>query len=260
MIDIGINLMNKQFKDDREEVVKEALKEGVVQMIITGTSIMTSIEAQNYASNRKGKLYSTAGVHPHDAKHLDKGQIKKLEELLKKEEVVAVGECGLDFNRNYSTKEIQEKAFEEQLQLAKKFNKPLFLHERDAHKRFIEIMEHHNELIERSVVHCFTGSKDEVKDYIEKGFYIGVTGWICDERRGKELQEAVKYIPLDRVMIETDGPYLAPKNLKPRPKNWRNEPKYLPHIARDLARYMGVSYEELIEKTTENTKRFFKLK
>lgn len=258
-IDIGINLMNKQFKNEEEKVLERAKEAGVKQLIITGTSIHASIKAAEFVKKYPGTLYATAGIHPHDAKHFVKEDILTLKELLSEPQVVAVGECGLDFNRMNSPKKEQENCFIAQLELAKETGKPLFLHERDAHERFVEIMADYPDLIQRSVVHCFTGGKEDLIDYVNRGFYIGITGWICDKNRGKDLQEAVQHIPLDRIMIETDGPYLMPKDIKPRPNPWRNEPKYLPHIAKTLAHYMGLSEEELVQATTQNAQRFFNL-
>lgn len=263
MIDIGINLMNKQFHQDREDVIASALTHGVQQMILTGTSVKTSVEAarfvENYAQTKPNVLYATAGIHPHDARHFTNKDTNVLASLLAQKHVVAVGECGLDFNRMHSSKEEQEACFIAQLELARQTGKPLFLHERDAHDRFLSIMNDYEDVIPRSIVHCFTGNTEEVQEYIEKGFYIGITGWICDDKRGKALQEAVKQIPLDRILIETDGPYLAPKNLSPRPKTWRNEPKYLPHIATWVAHYMDVPEETLIAATIATTKKVFNL-
>lgn len=258
-IDIGINLMNKQFKGEQEAVLMRAKEAGVRQMILTGTSIPASVKAAEFVQKHPGVLYATAGVHPHDARNFNHADVATLRTLLLQPSVVAVGECGLDFDRMNSSKEDQETCFIAQLELAKETGKPLFLHERGAHERFIAIMEKYPELINKSVVHCFTGNTEQLMDYLNRGFSIGITGWICDKSRGKDLQEAVRHIPLDRIMIETDGPYLVPKDLKPRPKPWRNEPQYLPHIAKTLAQYMGVSEEELIQATTKNAQTFFGL-
>lgn len=258
-IDIGINLMNKQFNGEQEAVLARAKEAGIEQMILTGTSVPASVKAAEFIQGYPNVLYATAGIHPHDAKHFVPNDIDTLRTLLSTPGVVAVGECGLDFDRMHSSKEAQEACFIAQLELAKETGKPLFLHERAAHERFVAIMDTYPELIQRSVVHCFTGNTEELMDYLHRGFSIGITGWICDKSRGKDLQEAVKHIPLDRIMIETDGPYLVPKDLKPRPNPWRNEPKYLPHIGKTLAQYMGVSEGELIEATTKNAQTFFGL-
>lgn len=259
LIDIGVNLTDKQFAKDQEVVVERALENGVSQMILTGSNVKGSKEAAKLAKAYPNVLFSTAGIHPHDAKGFNSNSIHELKQLASQKEVVAIGECGLDFNRMFSPQQAQEHCFEAQLDLAKELSMPLFLHERDAHDRFCEIFADYLTLAEHAVVHCFTGHTAEVKKYVSMGFYIGVTGWICDERRGQSLQEAVKYIPLDRLLIETDAPYLLPRNLENKPKNRRNEPAFLPHIVREIAKYMGVSSEEVAEHSTENARRLFRL-
>ena len=259
LIDIGLNLMHKSYNKDREEIITNGDKVGVKKAIITGSSIKSSIEAADYASKYPGVLYSTAGVHPHDDKTCDDETLSILEELAKNDCVVAIGECGLDYNRNFSPQNIQRKWFKKQLELASKLNMPVFLHDRESYSDFSKILRQFPEVAERSVVHCFTGDKYEVEDYLSLGCYIGVTGWICDERRSDELREAVKHIPLERLMIETDGPFLIPRDLKPKPKKHRNEPKYLPHILNRIAYEMGEDYEKLAVQVTKNTKDFFNI-
>lgn len=259
IIDIGLNLMHKSYNNDRNEIMDAAKKVGVSGAIITGSDIKSSISASEYASNFPGVLYSTAGVHPHDAKTCNEDTLTILEDLAKNECVVAIGECGLDYNRNYSPQDVQRKWFRKQLELADKLQMPVFLHDRESYNDFSKILREFPEVAKRSVVHCFTGNKDEVKDYLSLGCYIGVTGWICDERRGDELREAVKHIPPERLMIETDGPFLIPRDLKPKPKKHRNEPKYLPHILNRIAFEMDLDSEELAIQVTKNTKRFFNI-
>jgi Mg-dependent DNase len=257
IIDIGINLMHRSFNEDREQVVQDAIDEGVSPLIITGTSERSSVEASKYASLYPGKLYCTVGVHPHDAKSFTSGTLQKLEDLSKKDCVVAVGECGLDYNRDFSPRDVQRQCFETQIGLACKTGLPLFLHERDAFEDFYKILEKYKKDIRNMVVHCFTGGKEELLKYLELGCYIGITGWICDERRGKHLIDLVKLIPADKLMIETDAPFLTPRNLEDKPRNGRNEPKYLVHILDDLAYHLNEDIEDLAERTYRNTKNFF---
>lgn len=259
LIDIGLNLTEKSFEKDSKEVVDRAIQSGVGQMILTGSSVRGSEKSLAIAKQYPQVLFSTAGIHPHEASEFTQESILSLKQLAQHQEVVAIGECGLDFNRMYSSQQIQEECFEAQLELARELDMPLFLHVRDAHERFVEIMENHSDLINKAVVHCFTGNTTEVKKYVSMGFHIGVTGWICDERRGQDLQEAVKYIPLDRLMVETDAPYLTPRTLRPKPKHGRNEPAFLPYIVGEIAKYMGVSSEDIAQHSVENTKRFFQL-
>ena len=213
LVDIGLNLMHKSFRKDRVEIIEEAKKVGVSQFIITGTNVHSSQIAAEYASKYPGTLFSTSGVHPHDAKTCNGHTMFELEKISKNDSVVAIGECGLDYNRNFSPQDIQRKWFEAQVELAERIGKPLFLHEREAHKDLYDILKRHDSVIEKSVVHCFTGTKQEAQNYIDLGCYIGVTGWICDMKRGRDLQEAVSAIPPERLMIETDAPFLIPKTL-----------------------------------------------
>lgn len=259
IIDIGINLMHRSFNEDREHVIKSAAEAGVTPLIITGASERSSAIAAKYASEYPGKLYSTAGVHPHDAKSCTAETISNLEKLSEKDCVVAIGECGLDYNRDFSPRDIQRKYFEAQIELACKTGLPLFLHERDAFGDFYNILDRYKDDISNMVVHCFTGKKDELLAYLKLGCHIGITGWICDERRGKHLIDLVKLIPQDKLMIETDAPFLTPRNLDEKPKDGRNEPKYLGHVLDELAYHLDDDVEDLAAQTYKNTKRFFKI-
>ncbi len=259
-IDIGVNLTGSSFRDDLDEVVQRAVQSGVTGMIVTGTDVEHSRKAIELCQLYPQSLFATAGVHPHHADEYTSETSKQLAELSSQECVVAVGECGLDYNRNFSTQENQRHAFEAQLGLAAEINKPVFLHQRDAHDDFVAMLSNIRPQLSNAVAHCFTGTAAEVSDCLELDMYIGVTGWICDERRGRDLQQAVKEIPLDRVMLETDAPYLLPRDLSEKPlKKGRNEPCYLPHIAEAVSRYMGVGREELEQAALANTKRFFNL-
>ncbi|WP_314588330.1 TatD family hydrolase [Paenibacillus terrigena] len=257
IIDIGVNLMHRSFHQDREQVVERAVANNVNPLIITGTSLRNSVEAAQYAGRYKGKLYATAGVHPHDAKSCDEGTIAKLKELAAMPQVVAIGECGLDYNRDFSPRDVQRKWFAEQIRLALELNMPLFLHERDAFSDFTAMLKEH--AVQKAVVHCFTGNLTELKAYLDMGFYIGITGWICDERRGKHLRDLVRIIPLNRLMIETDAPFLTPRDLKEKPADGRNEPAFLPHILQAVARCTGKTVEEVAKATTETAVEFFRI-
>lgn len=249
--------MHRSFNHDREQVVKQAAQEGVSPLILTGTSERNSIETAKYVSRYPGKLYGTAGVHPHDAKSCHTGTIHILRELAKNDYVVAIGECGLDYNRDFSPRDVQRKWFEAQIDLAVELNMPLFLHERDAFDDFASILENRKDDIPGMVVHCFTGTERELDKYLEMGCHIGITGWICDERRGKHLLKLIKKIPSDKLMIETDAPFLLPRNMEDRPRDGRNEPQYLIHILDEIAYYLGKEPEDLADETLYTTKRFF---
>ena len=258
LIDIGLNLMHKSYDKDRLDVLREARKVGVTKSIITGSSIRSSISAVEYARGNSC-VYATCGVHPHDAKTCDENTIDTLRKLAEEDCVVAIGECGLDYNRNFSPQPVQRKWFEKQIELAEELDMPLFLHDRESYDDFAKIMRKHSKVASRSVVHCFTGTKYEAEDYLDLGCYIGVTGWICDERRNDELLKAIKVIPPERLMIETDGPFLLPRDLSPKPKKNRNDPKYLPQILKRIAKEMNMDYDELGDIVTSNTRKFFKI-
>ena len=260
MIDIGANLTGSSFKTDLDDVIQRAISNGVGQIIVTGSDIEDSLEAFELTKEYPEVLYSTAGIHPHHADSFDEEAIDSLRELHKHATVVAVGECGLDFNRNYSISENQKNAFEAQLELAVELQKPIFLHQRDAHDDFISMINNCQSGLVAAVAHCFTGNVQEALEYIDMGLYIGVTGWICDERRGRDLQQAVKHIPLDRIMLETDAPYLLPRDLIVEPvRSRRNEPCFLSHVCKITALHMGIDDEELAVASLKNTKRFFKI-
>ncbi|MGF1867295.1 3'-5' ssDNA/RNA exonuclease TatD [Enterovibrio norvegicus] len=259
MIDIGVNLTSSQFDADREEVVLRSQEAGITAMVLTGTDLESSPAAAKLAEQYPGFAYSTAGVHPHDAKSVEDLSLPSVRELASLPHVVAVGECGLDFNRDFSPRPQQEAVFEAHLALAAELNMPVFLHCRDAHAHFMTILSPWISKLPGAVLHCFTGSEDELKACLELGLHIGITGWVCDERRGQALREIVPLIPDDRLMIETDAPYLLPRDLAPKPKSRRNEPCYLPHIANEIATLRQQDTEQLITITTQNSRRFFRL-
>jgi TatD DNase family protein len=253
LVDIGANLTHASFRDDLDAVLSRAREHGVARIIVTGTSVEESRRAADIADAHG--LYATAGVHPHHARECDEATIPALREVARQPRIVALGECGLDFNRNYSPHPSQEKWFVAQLELAAELGKPLFLHSRDAHPRFAEILR--NLRVGKAVAHCFTGAAAELRAYLDLGLYIGITGWICDERRGRHLVALAKEIPQDRLLLETDSPYLTPRDLHPQPRARRNEPAHLPHILRAVARARGEAPEALAEATTRNARAFF---
>ena len=257
-IDIGVNLTHSSFDKDREKVVDDAFSAGVKTLIITGTNAQESQQAFELTKRFSG-CYSTAGCHPHDAKDLTTKGFESIATLLLSEKVVAVGECGLDFNRNFSPPDLQIAVFEQHLQLACRIQKPLFLHERDASEQMLLMLKHYSDTLPPAVIHCFTGSESTLRSYLELGLHIGITGWICDERRGQELADMVHLIPEDKLMLETDAPYLIPRNIRPRPKSNRCLPQYLPHIAHKVAECRGQTVEEIAHMTRVNSHTFFNL-
>ncbi|WP_313253552.1 TatD family hydrolase [Stenotrophomonas sp.] len=259
LIDIGANLTHDSFERDLDAVLERARAAGVVQMVVTGASREHSPQALELARRHPGFLYATAGVHPHHASEYTDECDAEMRALHVHPEVVAVGECGLDYNRDFSPRPAQRKAFERQLQIAVDTAKPLFLHQRDAHDDFIAMMKNFDGQLGPTVVHCFTAERGELFDYLDRDYYIGITGWLCDERRGAHLRELVKHIPAERLMIETDAPYLLPRTLKPMPKDRRNEPAFLSHIVQELARDRGEDVAVTAANATAATRTFFRL-
>lgn len=260
MIDIGVNLTNARFDKDRSEVIARAKKNNISAMLVTGTNVKESQQAISLCHQYPEYLYSTAGVHPHDADHVDKNYLESLYQLAQQNCVRAIGECGLDFNRNFSTPENQLRVFQEQVMLAQQLNLPLFLHQRDAFEPWFDILKPHLGNLPALVSHCFTGTKSELQQCLDVGMYIGITGWVCDERRGQVLRDIVPLIPLEQLMIETDAPYLTPRTIRPKPKSSRNEPSYLPYVVSMLAELIGCSELSLVEQTRINSEKVFNLR
>lgn len=264
MIDIGVNLLHGQFAEDSEQVLVRARSAGVEALLITATDLATSRAAVDFAQ-RHG-LYCTAGVHPHDAKSAAEGFVDELRGLAGNEVVRAIGETGLDFNRNYSPADVQRRVFRAQLELAAELGKPLFVHDRDSEGEVYEMLQTLADASNGVVVHCFTGSRTDLVRYLDAGFFIGITGWICDEKRGAALSQLVPEIPLDRLLLETDAPFLLPHGIADWPPagvsrrhRRRNEPMLLPLIAERVAALYGLESRSVIDATTENARRLFQL-
>jgi TatD DNase family protein len=257
LVDIGLNLAHDSFDHDRDHVVASALAAGVRRMVITGSTLEGSRAAIELARSAPGMFRATAGIHPHHAREFRDLDVPALRSLMLEAEVGAAGECGLDYFRNFSPHEDQERVFRLQLALAVETRRPVFLHQRDAHDAFMAILSEYRPRLADGVAHCFTGDERELRDYLDLGLSIGITGWICDERRGLHLRELVRLIPSDRLMIETDAPYLMPRDLHPKPSGRRNEPKYLPHILRTVAACRGEAPEAVAATTTRNALAFF---
>jgi TatD DNase family protein len=259
LIDIGCNLTHDSFEDDRDEVITAAHDAGVVEIIVTGASAEGSQMAHRLAGEYPGRLYATAGVHPHRASTYDDEVEALLRQLAAEPDVVAVGETGLDYFRDFSPRNQQREAFERQLGIAVDTGLPVFLHQRDAHDDFIDILRRYRDQLSDVVVHCFTGTREEMRECLGLDCHIGITGWICDERRGTHMKAFMKDIPADRLMIETDAPYLKPRSLRPKIRSHRNEPRFLPWILGTLAACRDEHPDELAAATTRNARAFFRL-
>ena len=255
--DIGLNLFCPQFKHP-DAVLRRAAEQGVA-CILTGSDPKENRRIDEYLKADRGmEVYGTAGLHPHNADDFTKEIMDEVRRIYTENpRVVAVGECGLDYNRMFSEKKNQLRTLESFIELAEELSAPMFLHERDASEDFAAMFRAVPKVAERSVVHCFTGDRRTAEQYLDMGFSIGITGWISDDRRAAEVREAVKDIPKDRILVETDAPYLTPRNVKGL--GHTNVPENIIYVVRTLAVYMGIDEEELIRAARENTRRLFHL-
>jgi TatD DNase family protein len=257
LIDIGANLVHDSFDRDRDAVISRAMAAGVATIIVTGADRVSNEAALALALTHPGQLFATAGLHPHHADAWNVALGERIAELAKASQVVAIGECGLDYFRDLTPRAQQQLAFRAQLELAITAGKPVFLHQREAHADFLAILREYRTALAACVVHCFTDTTAALDDYLALDCHIGITGWICDERRGMHLVDAVKCIPADRLLLETDAPYLLPRNLKPAPKHRRNEPAFLPWVLQRVAQARGEDASALAAQTSANAERFF---
>ncbi len=260
LTDIGANLHHDSFDHDRDDVLQRAADAGVTTIIVTGSCLDSAIGAAEMSGLRCGvELFATAGLHPHHASDWNTEMASCFRDLAQHPRVVSLGECGLDYHRNFSPADDQKRAFAAQLDLAIETAMPVFLHQRDAHRDFLDILKPRLGELAGVVVHCFTGSADELADYVALDVYVGITGWICDERRGAHLLDCVGHIPDNRLLIETDAPYLLPRSLRPRPKTRRNEPVHLPEVASTVAQARGQTADHVARITRDNATRLFGL-
>ncbi|MDE1465547.1 TatD family hydrolase [Spartinivicinus poritis] len=259
LIDIGVNLTNNRFDHDRKAVIERAINTGVATLILTGTDLTESEAALSLCQQWPEHCYSTAGIHPHYAKDFHTSQINNLKALAKEPQVKALGEMGLDFNRDFSPRPIQEHVFIQQLELAAELKLPVFCHERDAFERQRAILREFRDHLVNIVIHCFTGEKQALYGYLDLDCHIGITGWVCDERRGYHLHPLLKDIPDNRLMVETDAPYLLPRSLAKKPANRRNEPCYLSEVVKTIAKQVNKPIEQVAKETTETAKAFFNI-
>lgn len=257
MIDIGANLTNPIFTDRISLILEESIKHNLSDIIITGTSLEKSKKAEEICSkysNESLKLYFTCGIHPHSAHEYSNKNIAGLFKEISKNSI-AIGECGLDYNRMFSTKKEQQEIFLSQLSLSQELSKPLFLHCRDSYDDFFSILKSFNNTF--GVVHCFTGNRQQAKQILDLGYYIGITGWITDNKRNADLLSALNYIPIDRLLIETDCPYLIPKNMPNWKKIKHSLPSHLPYIIEYVSMIKKISYDAIVDITKKNTQLLF---
>ncbi len=257
LVDIAANLLSAAFRSDLAPTLARAHAAGVVSMVVPGSTVADSLAGVELGRSHPGRLWCTLGVHPHHASSCDEGTIATLRAQAVAAPVVAIGECGLDFFRDISPRDVQERWFAAQIELACEVGLPLYMHERDAHDRFHALLAPQRARFAHGVVHCFTGDERALRAYLDLDLHIGITGWICDERRGQHLRELVRYVPADRLMIETDAPYLIPRSMRPRPKTTRNEPAFLPWVLDAVAECRGEARELVAERSTAVALAFF---
>ena len=261
MIDTHSHTDFKEFNSDREEVIKRFFDNGGEKIINVGCDLKSSVRSCELAKNNKN-IFASAGIHPHDADTVDKNSLKKIEELIQHYKVIAVGEIGLDYFRNLSPQKKQIEAFKLQLELAENHKMPLIIHCRDAYNDLLDILKNYKTSDWHGVIHCFTASRQIAEKFLELGFHIGFTGIITyykdKSKLGNEpeIYSVIRNTPLDKILIETDCPYLAP--VPERGK--RNEPLFVRYVAEKIAHIRNISFEEIEKATSENATKLFKIK
>ncbi|MDA9636474.1 TatD family hydrolase [SAR86 cluster bacterium] len=256
LFDIGANLTHESFNIDLNEIINEFIESNINKICITGCDINDSKKALSIAQSFPENLISTCGIHPHYADKFNDSSAEEIKKIAENNLVKAIGETGLDFNRNYSSKKNQINSFQKHIGIANELKMPLFLHQRDSHKDFLNCIEIAKPET-NCVVHCFTGSKIEMTDYLNLGFYIGLTGWICDPKRGAHMEEFISDIPLEKLLIETDSPYLLPKKVKI--KGRRNKPLFLSEVLNKVSEIRQEPIDILCSEIFKNSLKFFNL-
>ncbi len=251
--DCGVNLTEDELSN--EQMAIRSVESGVTHWLAIASNIdeSSALDSNTFGDSLPVKVAHTCGVHPHYAQDTNAETWQILKKLVNGNRLSAIGECGLDFNRNFSSKEQQLYAFESQLALAAEAGLGVYLHERDAFDEQIQLLEKYAASLKFMITHCFTGTKEQLQTYLYMGRYIGITGWLCDPKRGATLREAVRILPLERLLLETDSPYLFPKTKKPRRS--KNEPCNIPFIAEELASVMNVPLDDIERYSECNARR-----
>ena len=253
MIETHAHLDSKKYDPDRNEVIKRAFESGV-EKIINISSEVAAIERIISIAENNENIYATAGIQPHNAYEFDRKIMERIIEMANGSKIVAIGEVGLDYHYNFSLPEIQRKVFRRQINIARELNLPLVIHTREAFSDTIKILKEEKAHEVGGVIHCFTDDKEKAKEFIKLGFYIGIGGAVTFKNT-KVLQETAKEIPLDRIVLETDCPYMTPTPHRGK----RNEPSYLEFVARKIGDLKNISTEEVKKETTVNAINLFKL-
>lgn len=249
LIDTHSHLNHEDFAEDLPQAITRAREAGVERILVAGYDMPSSEKAVEIAGAYEG-VVASVGIHPHDAKSLKPADLDRLRELAAWEKVVAIGEIGLDFHYNFSPREEQEEAFRLQIRLAHELDMPIIVHSREAGDDILDILK--SEPSVRGVMHCFSQDLETAKQVIDLGFYIGVAGPVT-YKRSEELREAVEWTPIDRLLVETDCPYLAPQKFRGK----RNEPSYVVYVAEKVAEVKSLPFDTIAEKTTQNAYSLF---
>lgn len=252
--DCGVNLFSPQFAAQESLIIDTARLAGVTHCLLISSDLAEAEKNISFCQQQPG-CFSTAGVHPHQSAQVSADWLEQLQQQLTSPKVVAIGECGLDFNRDFSPRAQQQQVFAAQLALSQQAKLPVYLHERDAFATQIAMLK--EQPPPAGLAHCFTGDSTQLKAYLDLGLYVGITGWLCDERRGQTLQQALAYLPIDRLILETDAPYLTPRSIRPRPRS--NTPALLPAIGAEVARLTGLSLQQIAEQSYQNSCRLLQL-
>lgn len=272
MIDIGANLAHESFATDYPQVLERAWAAGLSHIVLTGSCRNSNQMVAALAAADPVRLSCTAGVHPHHAADWTDEDAALIRQLAEQPQLLSLGECGLDYYRDLSPRDVQRRVFVSQLELAIELKKPVFLHQRGAYEDFLAILSEHRAALVDACVHCFTDTLEAMQAYVTLDCFIGITGWVCDAKRGAALRAVAPHIPAERLLIETDAPYLLPHNVprgqrpaslhsdKPGIDGRRNEPAYLPWVASALAALRGTSNEQIAAETAANARRFFRLR
>ncbi|MFW6012043.1 MAG: TatD family hydrolase [Desulfosalsimonas sp.] len=254
IFDSHCHLNDKAYQRDLDQVIEDARDAGVTAMMVVGITEKTSRQAVQIAESYQG-CFASVGIHPHDAKQCSESALSALKKLAANPLVRAWGETGLDFNRMHSPADIQEKWFIRQLETAGELGLPLIFHERDSQGRFLELLKKHAPRDCSGVVHCFSGTSQELEQYLDMGYYIGITGILTISKRGTPLRQMAAEIPEDRLLIETDAPYLTPVPEKNTRR--RNEPAFVKSVLLKLAEVRNTDPERLADVLWKNTCRLF---
>ncbi len=256
IFDSHCHLDDKAYRKDIAGVIERAHQNGVMRMMTVGVNQKTAVRAVSLAEAH-ADLYASVGFHPHDASQCHPAALDFLKALAQKPKVRAWGEIGLDYNRMYSPRKDQEKWFIRQLEIAAELNLPIIFHERDSNGRFLEILNVHLKKEQTGVIHCFSGNSNELQHYLELGFYIGITGILTLKTRGAGLRQMVPCIPADRLVVETDAPYLTPA---PEKNHTRcNEPAFVKSVLLKLAEVRAEDPNQLAQTIWNNTNRLYRI-